>query len=287
MARRLFSIACVVFISSWMLLAIERATFILTDGERISGTVVFHGDAHENLINGFLNLGTTDGKEQTFRQDQVAVIDFIGGRPNNTELTALPDNGHLLALRNGTTRRGQFVNIIGGDTLRWRDENGTAQSMPITEVARVYLNPGSARNTFHFTSPTPAGTAGQTTQALEPAGNGETVVKANTPWNDTGIDVRRGETIRFSVRGKIMFGTDPSQTAPPDGSEAMKNPSYPVPGMAVGGLIARVGNGPAFPIGGSATAITMPANGRLMLGVNDDNFPDNSGAFYVTIVRRR
>ena len=42
----------------------ERATFILTDGERKSGTVVFHTDSRENLIAGNLNLGTDDGKTE-------------------------------------------------------------------------------------------------------------------------------------------------------------------------------------------------------------------------------
>ena len=62
-------------------LAIERATFILISGERKSGTVVFHTEARENLVNNYLNLGTDDGKEMTFPVDQVAVIDFAGGRP--------------------------------------------------------------------------------------------------------------------------------------------------------------------------------------------------------------
>jgi hypothetical protein len=284
MARRFFSIACVMCVSGLLLAAVERATFILTDGERVSGTVVFHTESRENLIAGYLNLGTGDGKEQTFRENQVAVIDFIGGTPKTSELAALPEgSGHLLALRNGTTRPGRFVNLIGGDTLRWRDQDGSIQSMPITEVARVYLNPESARNTFNYT--VPAGTAGRT-QEIAPGARGETVVKAITPWNDTGIDVRRGQVIRFSVRGQIMFGPDPSQIAGPDGSTQMKSGTYPVPDMPVGGLIGKVGNSAPFPIGGNQNGISMPTAGRLMLGVNDDHYPDNSGAFYVTISRR-
>src|SRR6185295_8294375 len=127
MARRVFSIAFAVCVCSWMLVsAAERATFILTSGERISGTLAFHTNTRENLIDNDFSLAVTPGQpEQIFHYPQVAVIDFVGGRPRNTELAALPENsGHLLALRNGTTRRGQFVNMIGGDTLRWRDENG-------------------------------------------------------------------------------------------------------------------------------------------------------------------
>ena len=54
--------------------------------------------------------------------------------------------------------------------------------------------------------------------------------------------------------------------------------------MGVGGLVARVGNSAPFPIGSNTNGITMPADGRLMLGVNDDIL-DNSGAFYVQINR--
>ena len=61
----------------------------LTDGERKSGPVVFHGDARENLINGYLNLGT-DSRKDPFPSIRVAVIDFVGGRPQQTELQALP-----------------------------------------------------------------------------------------------------------------------------------------------------------------------------------------------------
>jgi hypothetical protein len=39
--------------------AAERASFVLTNGERPSGSIAFHGDQHENLINGYLNLATT------------------------------------------------------------------------------------------------------------------------------------------------------------------------------------------------------------------------------------
>jgi hypothetical protein len=52
-----------------------------------------------------------------------------------------------------------------------------------------------------------------------------------------------------------------------------------------GSVIARVGNGAPFHIGGNTQPIVMPANGQLMLGVNDDHFPDNTGNFFVTVTR--
>src|SRR5262245_66275196 len=119
MLRRVLSIgvlaACA---SAYVLAASERATFILTNGERKSGQVVFHGDQRENLINGYLNLSNdTGGPEFTFPIGQVAVIDFTGGTPSQAELTQLPASGHMLALRNGQQQQGTFVNMIGGETL--------------------------------------------------------------------------------------------------------------------------------------------------------------------------
>src|SRR5262245_65763150 len=117
MLRRVLSIgvlaACA---SAYVLAASERATFILTNGERKSGQVVFHGDQRENLINGYLNLGNdTGGPEFTYPIGQVAVIDFVGGQPSATELSQLPGSGQFLALKNGQAQPGTFVNMISGD----------------------------------------------------------------------------------------------------------------------------------------------------------------------------
>ena len=74
MIRRLIVMVALGACAGGYALAAERATFILTDGERKSGPVVFHTDSRENLINGNLNLGTDNGKELTFPIDQVAVM---------------------------------------------------------------------------------------------------------------------------------------------------------------------------------------------------------------------
>ena len=66
----------------------------------------------------------------------------------------------------------------------------------------------------------------------------------------------------------------------------MKNPAFPVPVAGVGSLIAKVGNSAAFPIGSNAPSVTMPADGRLMLGINDTEFGDNSGAYSVTVKKQ-
>jgi hypothetical protein len=56
--------------------------------------------------------------------------------------------------------------------------------------------------------------------------------------------------------------------------------------MPVGGLIARVGNGTPFAIGSTGSPVTMPTGGRLFLGVNDDDYRDNTGGYDVNLYRR-
>jgi hypothetical protein len=284
MMRRL--ICCVAIVASSgvaMLIAQERATFILTTGERKAGTLVFHGGNRENMIAGNLNLGIGNNQEESYRGDQVAVISFVGGRPSNAELEGLPnDRSHRLVMRNGAVESGEFVNIIGGDTVKWRFSNGDTRDIPVRDVERIYLNPGSARQTFNVTNQTqinPVATAGTVLES------GATRVDANQQWTNTGINVRAGDLVSFRATGRIAFGQGATQTAGPDGNDSLRNTNYPVGVMPVGGLIGRVGNGAPFPIGSNSQPIRMPANGTLMLGVNDDAVGDNSGFFSVVISR--
>ena len=267
-----------------VLAATDRATFILTDGERKSGPVVFHGESRENLINGYLNLGTDNGKELTFPIDQVAVIDFVGGRPQRAELQALPsdNSAQLLVLRNGATQQGRFINMIGGDTVRWQNQAGEQQQYAIRDVSRIYLNPQSARTVWNFRGTEQSAAVDTSGTVLEA---GAVRVEANQPWTDTGITVKKGDHIAFRTTGQIQFVRVAGENAGPDGNDSVRRPDYPVTAMPVGGLIGKVGNSGAFPIGSNAQPIVMPADGRLMLGVNDNLWSDNSGYFSVVITK--
>ena len=114
-------------------------------------------------------------------------------------------------------------------------------------------------------------------------------MNANQAWTDTGISVVRGEQISFTTSGQIRVaqGSSRGSSAGPDGNRSVNasRANQPVPAMAPGGLIARVGGGAPFAIGSNTQPITMPANGRLYLGVNLDQVADNSGAFIVSIRR--
>jgi hypothetical protein len=267
MLRKALSTSVLVACAGLYAFAAERATFILTDGDRKSGQVVFHGDQRENLINGYLNLGNdTGGPEFTFPIGQVAVIDFVGGTPRNDELAKLPASGHYLMLRDGNSQPGTFVNLVDGNTLLWRNQSGETQKYMVGDVSRIYLNPQSARTAFNYDAAAAGNAAVGTAGTAVPAG--AVLVQANRAWN---------------ASGQISYGS--GMTAGPDGDGVLRKPTYPVGVMPVGGLIGRVGSGTPFPIGSNAQPIVMPNDGRLMLGVNDDEVGDNSGSFTVSVTR--
>ncbi|HEY6213462.1 MAG TPA: LecA/PA-IL family lectin, partial [Vicinamibacterales bacterium] len=162
-------------------------------------------------------------------------------------------------------------------------EQGQEQRYAVRDVSRVYLNPQSARTALNFTGATNAvGTVG--TQAPP----GTVFVQANQAWTDTGIDVKRGDHYMFRSTGNIAFGRGPGQTADANGKVGEQSNAFPVPVAPVGALIGKVGNSAPFSIGANTQlpGIVMPQNGRLFLGVNDNELGDNSGAFTVAITKR-
>lgn len=280
MVRRFLSTAGIVACLAGAALAAERATFILTDGERKSGEVVFHGGNAANFIDGQLNLGD-NGKEQSFPIDQVAVIDFAGSAPAAAELAKVPASGQVVVTRDGNAIPGRFVNIVRGDTLLWENASGQQQQFAVRDVARVYLNPQSARTVFNYTGPAAVGTSGT-------LANSRTIqVPANQKWIDTGIDVNAGANVVFQASGEVTIGRSPGQTATPDGNGSYRNNNYPDPTAPGGALIGKVGaNGRPFGIGSQSQPLPMPASGRLYLGVNDNEIGDNSGAFSVAVAKQ-
>jgi len=115
-------------------------------------------------------------------------------------------------------------------------------------------------------------------------------VPATSRGTDTGIDVRAGEQIFFTASGTIIAGQRVGQVGP-DGATSTGFGSVvnsrPVPTAGVGALIAyiRMANGQVSQpyLVGSQLAGTVPADGRLILAINDDNYNDNSGSFSVRI----
>jgi hypothetical protein len=310
MARRFFAIALAVALGGWALSAQERATFVLTDGERVSGTLGWRGAMNGNR----LVLAVPGRADRIFRNDEVAVIEFGGGWPRANELSALPLGGQMIALRNGETRVGYLLDIAG-NTVRWQDERGATRDIALRDVARIFLNPRTARHVYsnqgydarYRPDSSSSNTQGyasrygsdyyarssnqygqnrsyRSSESIANPGN-PIDIAGGTPWTDTGIDVMRGDALRFDAQGQVTFIHGATPPAGPAGGAPLSQ-HYPVRSSGVGALIGKVGpNGSPFLVGDNRNAISMPATGRLFLGINDDDFNDNSGSFRVTVIR--
>ena len=288
------------------LVAAERATFILRNGQRESGVVVAHGDQRANLILGYFNLGDMPGgtgnlREKAYPQADVAVIDFAAGTPSQQELSGLNRmNGqpNMVALRSGELIYGRFDNIIDGATVTFVNQQGQNQRYAARDVARVYLDTQAARTIFNV-APDPAPTQQNRTtlpsvpsqrnrnSAPQDQGSAGLRVPADRAWTDTGIDVRRGDRVSFRASGQIQFG--PSDRDVADGNSRYRaDPAeLVVDVMPIGGLIGQIDRGAPFAIGANARSIVMRSDGRLYLGVNVRSVSGNRGAFLVEILPGR
>ena len=95
---------------------------------------------------GVLSLHPPGGRTLTIPLDQVAVIDFAGGKPGAAELDALDaDSPHVLVLRNGNVRRGRLIGIVDGEFVRWEVEGGAQIEIALRNVSRIYLQLPRAR----------------------------------------------------------------------------------------------------------------------------------------------
>lgn len=144
-------------------------------------------------------------------------------------------------------------------------------------TARIGI-PGKAGTTTGFPA-TSAPAAGPTVRH-------EREISAGKTWTDTGIDILSGDTIRFSAEGTIHYTS--SRTCGPDGARRdLKDLFRALPVNDVGrgafiGLIGQAGVATPFFIG-SQGEFEVEKTGRLFLGVNDDNYGNNSGTFRVQI----
>jgi hypothetical protein len=104
----------------------------------------------------------------------------------------------------------------------------------------------------------------------------------------TPLTVRKGDRVVFNASGQVQLSSDANDVAEAAGSLTQRRAANaPLPQNLAGALIARVGNSAPFPIGNVTTPVTMPADGQLYLGVNDDEVGDNRGEFMVKLTRQR
>ncbi|OFW42336.1 MAG: hypothetical protein A3J29_11885 [Acidobacteria bacterium RIFCSPLOWO2_12_FULL_67_14b] len=170
--------------------------------------------------------------------------------------------GELIAFRNGTIEFEERRTFGGTRSLRFdRDE-----------VVRIEFD--NRR------------TDSSSDNATRPPGMRErqVIVSADVAWNDTGVDVRNGQTVYFEAAGQVRWGRDRRDGAAGE-RNSPPNPGRPMPNRNAAALIGKIGNNSNdfFFIGDETGPVRIRGNGRLYLGVNDDVLTDNSGNFRVVV----
>ncbi len=270
-------------------IAAPRVTFVLKNGERVTGTLVYHHDTNVNLI--------VNGNDEAYPYDDIAVIEFVRGTPPAAELEQLPRTERpaelqrdTIAFKDGHTVHGKLHDIIDdAETISFDIGRGDRQRYASRDIARMYFNGGAARNVYPVAPPPPPPPPKLAVEQDKPL-PGSMRIESSRNWTDTGVTVRKGQRVAFEAVGTVYFGADDNMKAGPDGSGAVtdrQRRGLPVPEMGVGGLIGRVDNSEPFPIGTGTSPIVMPATGRLFLGINDSKLDDNTGFFRVRITRQR
>jgi hypothetical protein len=107
---------------------------------------------------------------------------------------------------------------------------------------------------------------------------------------DTNIDVRAGDQITFTTTGTIIAGRRIGEVGPEGGKASGFGAivgTRPLPNSGPGALIGyiRQPNGQASQafLVGTQLILSVPADGRLYLAINDDDYSDNGGGFKVKI----
>jgi hypothetical protein len=279
MLRRLsLVVAGATLVAASAILSAANATFVLKNGERVSGEFRYKHGGEVYLV--------TNGQERSFPFDQIAMIAFTDVNAPKAEVDQLATSDsapelerHLLVLKDGRTVKGKLYDFTDDSRVVFDTRGGSGnvdrQSFNLTDVARLYMSATSARSLFGSGSNT-------ATASNSSGGNAVSVrVSATTRWTDTAINVNAGDKVSFTSTGEVKLNAN--TTAGPGGNvQVGAREDVPLRTAPVGALVGRVGNR-SFLIGDSKDPINMPASGRLVLTVNDDILKDNTGAFDVQI----
>jgi hypothetical protein len=111
-------------------------------------------------------------------------------------------------------------------------------------------------------------------------------VDAAQGWQPTGLRLEAGQrfTIEYLTGDWSIFPGDSFRYTADGGASACGNPDCvePLPNYTKSGLIGRIGDAPAFPVG-SYLESTAPSGGMLQLRINDAGTHDNEGLIHVRI----
>jgi hypothetical protein len=258
----------------------DRATIQMRDGTKVEGRI-------EALGQGTLFLRVSLADQRRIPVSSIALIDRKGGASGlpETEIREARNADQLLLLTNGSSVKGQLVQIRGGEgsgdegprTYIFRTTAGEDRNYPPDQVSRIYLG------SYPFEATVREPVAAAADQSRVPAGGVR--VPAASSWVATGLTVRRGDTVSFDTTGEVQLSDNTADRATAAGANRPARLA-PMPGVNAGALIGRIGgNGQPFGIGDQAS-VPMPGTGMLYLAVNDDERSDNAGEFIVVLNRR-
>ena len=251
----------------------QSATVVMRNGDRVQAEILDMGRDYAISVN---------GQVRRVPLGDVVLLDFAGnGRDiSPDELTrANAANGYVV-MRNGETFNASLQDFTGKPLIAVFS-NGRKTNL--SEISRIYT--GSVANVAGFPnqpSNTSANPVAPTSGQSAPAHARSVVVPANVMWTNSGINVSRGQRLRFEPSGEVRlsFGSDDVARA---GGSSRHNEKAIIGSIPVGALVGRVGNGAPFVIGDAPNAVEINDSGRLFLGVNDDHHADNSGNFVVKV----
>lgn len=184
-----------------------------------------------------------------------------------------------LVLRNGTRIEGELVGVRNG-RVEFEERRGFGRGRTLEfdreEVVRIEFDTRSSGGGGFPGAPGGGRPGGMRER--------QAIVSANVPWNDTGIDVRAGQTIYFEAGGEVRWGRD-RRDGPAGENNSPFNANRPMNNRPAAALIGKVGNNSDdyFFIGNDRGPVRVRSSGRLFLGVNDDVLNDNSGNFRVVV----
>lgn len=226
-------------------------------------------------------LRTSDPTSPLPRAAEGMLIGAIGNDPDSPilELGASKD---FVADKDGrlflTSNRGSYTDARGSFTVQIRRERDMTALNSSSESPR--RNDPNARTRTRQRDVPEKRTPQES--SLDVAGTSR--------GTDTTIDVRVGDEITITATGRIIAGRRLGEVGPEGGRAGGFGSivgTRPLPSAGPGALIGYIRSStgqmsqPFFV--GSQLTISAPADGRLYLAINDDDYSDNGGAFKVTI----
>jgi len=110
--------------------------------------------------------------------------------------------------------------------------------------------------------------------ATAPA-NYHLTIPASQAWTDSGVDLHPGDVVRFTA-------TAGKGSCQPEGLTGAQSDGQPLPNVAPGALIGKLGAATPFPVG-SSKELTVNQAGRLYLGMNAGPKPPCTGELSVAL----